>query len=566
MAARSKRGETPDAASDRRPLLIVDGDSFAHRAYHGLPKTIRRAGNKGGGAIVGFANTLLRLYADEEPRAVLVGWDTLDAPTYRSKAFPAYQAGRHFDDELLDQLALLPSFVTACGFANAKAPGYEADDFLAAAVQREERRGRALVASGDRDAFQLASARTTVLHPVRGGDMVRIAPAEVRDRYGVNSSQVPDFIALRGDPSDGMPGARGVGPKTAASLLRRAGSLEALLAEGRFADQAADLRSFKKIATMDAAAPLPPLRDQRPTWDKAASLASEWGLARLAERLEGLAGETCPRKKERAARRTAVKPPALRIATYNINNVNRRLPNLLAWLAKEKPDVVCLQELKCEDRTFPADAIEGAGYKAVWCGQRSWNGVAILARNAEPVLTRTQLPGDSDDKQARYIEAAVRGVIVACLYLPNGNPQPGPKFTYKLAWFERLISHAATLIDAGVPIVLAGDYNVVPTDRDIYATRSYANNALVQSEPRNAYRRLLDQGWTDALRHLHPDEPIFTFWDYKRDRWARDAGLRLDHLLVGPSLLPRLTAAGVDRWARGEPDASDHAPAWIALS
>jgi exodeoxyribonuclease-3 len=189
-----------------------------------------------------------------------------------------------------------------------------------------------------------------------------------------------------------------------------------------------------------------------------------------------------------------------------------------------------------------------------------------LARNAEPVLTRTELPGDPNDKQARYIEAAVRGVIVACLYLPNGNPQPGLKFAYKLAWFDRLITHAETLIEAGVPVVLAGDYNVVPTEHDIYATRSCAKNALVQPEPRDAYRRLLNQGWTDALRHLLPDEPMFTFWDYKRDRWARNAGLRLDHLLISPSLTSRLTAAGVDRWVRGEPDASDHAPAWIELS
>lgn len=256
----------------------------------------------------------------------------------------------------------------------------------------------------------------------------------------------------------------------------------------------------------------------------------------------------------------------LRIATFNINNVSRRLANLLSWLAKAKPDIVCLQELKTEDNDFPASAIEAAGFRSVWCGQRAWNGVAILARNAEPILTRTQLPGDRQDKQARYIEAAVRGVIVASLYLPNGNPQPGPKFRYKLAWFERLIAHAATLLEASVPVVLAGDYNVVPTDRDIYVTRSYARNALVQPEPRQAYRRLLDQGWTDALRQLHPGEPMFTFWDYKRERWPRDAGLRLDHLLVSPDLAPRLVGAGVDRWVRGEANASDHAPAWIELS
>jgi exodeoxyribonuclease III len=562
MVVRSQRDQTSDAARDRRRLLIIDGDSFAHRAYHGLPKTIRRAGNKGGGAILGFANMLLRFYAEERPRAVVVGWDTLDAPTYRSRAFPAYQSGRHFDDELVEQLGLLPDFVAACGFANAKAAGYEADDFLAAAVRREERRGGlSLVASGDRDAFQLASELTTILHPVRAGDMARIGPAEVRGRYGVDPGQVPDFIALRGDPSDKLPGARGIGAKTAASLLRRAGSLEALLSEGRFADQASDLRLFRQIATMDAGAPLPSIRDQKATWGRAARLASEWGLDRLAARLDGLGQETRPRTRPRAPARTP-----LRIATFNINNVNRRLPNLLAWLAKEKPDVACLQELKAENDDFPVGPIEAAGYRAVWSGQRSWNGVAILARNAEPVLTRTDLPGDPEDKQARYIEAAVRGVIVASLYLPNGNPQPGPKFAYKLACFERLIAHAATLLEAGVPVVLAGDYNVVPTDQDIYATRSYAKNALLQPEPREAYRRLLGQGWTDALRELYPGEPMFTFWDYKRDRWPRDAGLRLDHLLVSPDLKPRLNAAGVDRWVRGETDASDHAPAWIELS
>ena len=257
--------------------------------------------------------------------------------------------------------------------------------------------------------------------------------------------------------------------------------------------------------------------------------------------------------------------PPLRIATFNINNVNRRLANLIHWLAEEKPDVVCLQELKAEPGAFPAAALEAVGYRSVWRGQRSWNGVAILARDAEPILTRTALPGDPDDRQARYIEAAVRGVVVASIYLPNGNPQPGPKFAYKLAWFERLIAHAATLLAHRVPVVLAGDYNVVPTERDIYPTRSFAKNALVQPASRDAFARLLDQGWTDALRHLHPEAPIFTFWDYGRDRWQRDAGLRLDHLLVSPDLVGRLTGGGVDRWVRGEGEASDHAPAWIAL-
>ncbi len=561
--ARSQTGRNQDAGGGGadRPVLIVDGDSFAHRAYHGLPKTIRRAGGNGGGAVVGFANTLLRLHEQERPRAVLVGWDTLEAPTFRSRAFPAYQSGRVFDDELLDQLRLLPAFVAACGFANAKGAGYEADDFLAAAVAREERRGgRSLVASGDRDAFQLASELTTILHPVRAGEMARIGPAEVRARYGVNPAQVPDFIALRGDPSDKLPGARGIGPKTAAALLRQAGTLEALLAGGRFPGQAEELRLFRRIATMDPSAPLPPLKSRRPTWREAADLAAGWGLTRLSERLEALA----PAAKPRTRRRSAPARP-LRIATFNVNNVRRRLPNLLAWLAREAPDIACLQELKAEEGDFPVGAIEAAGYRAVWRGQRSWNGIAILARDAEPVLTRTSLPGDPDDEQARYIEAAVRGVIVGCLYLPNGNPQPGPKFAYKLAWFERLLAHAATLIDAGVPAVLAGDYNVVPTDRDIYGTRSYSANALLRPEPRDAYRRLLEQGWTDALRRLHPEEPMFTFWDYGRERWARDAGLRLDHLLVSPSLAPRLAEAGIDRWVRGEADASDHAPAWITL-
>lgn len=271
------------------PLLVIDGDSFAHRSYHALPKSIRRRGNKGGGAIVGFANFLLRLYEAEKPRAVLVGWDTLDAPTWRHKAFTAYQGGRQFDAELLDQLAVLPQFVEACGFAVAKAPGYEADDFLAAAVAAEERRGgTAIVASGDRDAFQLASESTTILHPVRAGEMARIGPAEVRERYGVEPRQVPDFIALRGDPSDKLPGARGVGPKTAASLLRSYGSLERALADGRFAEQAEALRLYRRIATMDADAPLPPLPDQTPTWSGGAALARDWELNRLADRLAAL--------------------------------------------------------------------------------------------------------------------------------------------------------------------------------------------------------------------------------------------------------------------------------------
>jgi len=269
-----------------RPLLVIDGDSFAHRAYHGVPKSVRRHGNRGGGAILGFANFLLRLHAQEKPRAVLVGWDTLDAPTWRHRALAGYQSGRVFDAELLDQLAVLPQFVAACGFAYAKAPGYEADDFLAAAVAYEERLGgTAIVASGDRDAFQLASDSTTILQPVRAGEIARIGPAEVRERYGVEPKQVPDFIAIRGDPSDKIPGAAGVGPKGAASVLRRYGSLEAALAQGSFAAQAEQLRLYRSIATMDAAAPLPPLGDQTPTWGAAAVLAREWELNQLADRL-----------------------------------------------------------------------------------------------------------------------------------------------------------------------------------------------------------------------------------------------------------------------------------------
>jgi exodeoxyribonuclease III len=256
---------------------------------------------------------------------------------------------------------------------------------------------------------------------------------------------------------------------------------------------------------------------------------------------------------------------AIRIATFNINNVNRRLPNLLAWLAAAKPDVVCLQELKAADDQFPQDAIRKAGYHAAWRGQKTWNGVAILARRAAPVVTRTELPGDPSDVQSRYIEAAVEGLLIGCLYAPNGNPQPGPKFDYKLAWMERLIAHAKNLKKQGVSVILAGDYNVVPTDFDIYPTRSWDDDALLQPESRAKFRRLLRQGWTDAIRHLHPREPMYTFWDYMRRRWERDGGLRIDHFLVSADLVPRLLDAGVDRAVRGEPGASDHAPAWISL-
>ena len=266
----------------------------------------------------------------------------------------------------------------------------------------------------------------------------------------------------------------------------------------------------------------------------------------------------------------------MRIATFNINGVNTRLANLLAWLAEARPDVVCLQELKATDAQFPAAAIREAGYHAVWKGEHRWNGVAILSRGGEPVailsrggepvVTRRGLPGDEGDAQSRYIEAAVDGVLIASLYLPNGNPQPGPKFDYKLAWFERLNAHAAGLLASGAPVVLAGDYNVVPTEADIYNSRSWKKNALLQPESRAAYARLLDQGWTDALRERFPhDPPPWTFWQYFREAWERDAGMRIDHLLLSPAAAERLSDAGVEREVRGQARASDHAPVWIVL-
>jgi exodeoxyribonuclease III len=255
----------------------------------------------------------------------------------------------------------------------------------------------------------------------------------------------------------------------------------------------------------------------------------------------------------------------MKIATFNINNINRRLPNLLAWMRTAKPDVVALQELKASDGEFPAAAIEKAGYGAVWCGQKTWNGVAILARNAEPILIRDRLPGKPADLEARYIEAAVSGVIVTSIYLPNGNPQPGPKFEYKLDWFARLKRHAKTFIKQDLPVVLAGDYNVAPDEIDIYPTRSWDKDALIQPKSRAAFGSLAAQGWCDAIRELHPEKRIYTFWDYKRNRWPRDAGLRLDHLLLSPALVSRLAKAGVDKKVRGEDGASDHAPAWVVL-
>src|SRR5436190_6886595 len=255
----------------------------------------------------------------------------------------------------------------------------------------------------------------------------------------------------------------------------------------------------------------------------------------------------------------------MKIATFNINDVNKRLGNLIGWLRAEKPDVVALQELKAADSEFPKAAIEKAGYGAVWRGQKSWNGVAILARDCEPIVTRTELPGDETDPQRRYLEAAVNGVVVTSLYAPNGNPQPGPKFTYKLDWMARLATHAAGLYAAGVPVVLAGDYNVVPTDRDIYPTKSYAKDALVQPKSRALFQRILDQGWIDAIGMRHPNAPMYTFWDYMRDRWPRDAGLRIDHLLLSAQAAERLVDAGVDRAVRGKEGASDHAPVWVML-
>ena len=255
----------------------------------------------------------------------------------------------------------------------------------------------------------------------------------------------------------------------------------------------------------------------------------------------------------------------MKIATFNVNGVKTRLAHLLRWLEKEQPDVACLQELKALDEGFPADALREAGYGALWKGQRSWNGVAILARGSQPVEIRRVLPGDEADDQSRYLEAAVDGLVVGCLYLPNGNPQPGPKFAYKLAWFERLIAHAAALADSGHPVLLCGDYNVVPTDFDIYNPRSWRKDALLQPESRACWERLLAQGWTDAIRHLHPDEPVYTFWDYFRQHWQRNAGLRIDHLLLNRRLAPALRTAGVDTWVRGEEKASDHAPTWVEL-
>ena len=255
----------------------------------------------------------------------------------------------------------------------------------------------------------------------------------------------------------------------------------------------------------------------------------------------------------------------MRIATFNVNGIGSRLPALLQWLDETRPDAVCLQELKAPQEKFPEAAINDAGYQAIWHGQKSWNGVAILARGTAPIETGRGLPGESEDEQSRYIEAVVNGVLIGGLYLPNGNPAPGPKFDYKLRWFERLIKHAAKLLDSGAPVVLAGDFNVMPTERDVYKPERWLDDALFRPEVREAYHRLLAQGWTDALRTMHPDETIYTFWDYFRNAYGRNAGLRIDHLLLSPTLAPTLKAAEVDRDVRGREKPSDHAPVWVEL-
>jgi exodeoxyribonuclease-3 len=256
----------------------------------------------------------------------------------------------------------------------------------------------------------------------------------------------------------------------------------------------------------------------------------------------------------------------VKVATYNVNGINGRLPVLLRWLTEEQPDIVCLQELKAPDEKFPAQALKDLGYDAIWQGQKSWNGVAILSRVGEIHETRRGLPGEPEDTQSRYIEAAVNGLLIGGLYLPNGNPKPGPKFDYKLRWFERLIEHAAELLSARVPVMLVGDFNVMPTDLDVYKPERWLDDALFSPEARDAYSRLLGQGWTDALRTIHPGVPIYTFWDYFRNAFSRDAGLRIDHFLLSPALAPRLKDAQVDRHVRSWEKTSDHAPVWVELT
>jgi exodeoxyribonuclease III len=256
----------------------------------------------------------------------------------------------------------------------------------------------------------------------------------------------------------------------------------------------------------------------------------------------------------------------LKIATYNVNGVNGRLPVLLRWLADSKPDVACLQELKAPQEKFPEQAIRDAGYGVIWHGQKSYNGVAILGRGADPVEMHRSLPGDPEDLHSRYIQATIGSLIVGCLYLPNGNPAPGPRFDYKLRWIERLTKHAATLVQQNSPVVLAGDFNVIPTALDVYKPERWVDDALFRPETRAAYQQLLDQGWIDALRKLHPTDRIYTYWDYFRNAYGRNAGLRIDHLLLNPSIAPRLATAGVDREVRGWDKTSDHAPTWIELA
>jgi exodeoxyribonuclease-3 len=255
----------------------------------------------------------------------------------------------------------------------------------------------------------------------------------------------------------------------------------------------------------------------------------------------------------------------MKIATYNVNSINARLPVVLRWLEETQPDVVCMQELKAPQEKFPEQAIRDAGYDAIWHGQKSWNGVAILSRVGEPIEVRRALPGDPEDAHSRYIEAAVNGIIVACLYLPNGNPAPGPKYDYKLQWMERLRLHAAELIKSDIPVVLTGDFNVIPTELDVYKPERWLTDALFRPETRAAFEELIAQGWTDAIRKLYPDETIYTFWDYFRNAYGRDAGLRIDHFLLSPELKNKLLACGVDKNVRGWEKSSDHAPVWIEL-
>ena len=256
----------------------------------------------------------------------------------------------------------------------------------------------------------------------------------------------------------------------------------------------------------------------------------------------------------------------MKIATYNVNGINGRLPVLVRWLRESAPDVVCIQELKAPQEKFPFEAIQDAGYKAIWNGQKSWNGVAVLSRNSGPEEIRRELPGDPTDSNSRYIEAMVDGILICCLYLPNGNPYPGMKFDYKLRWLDRFTAHTSALIASGKPVILAGDFNVIPTETDVYKPERWVNDALFRPEVRMAFKTIVNQGWTDALRKIYPDETIYTFWDYFRNSYERNSGMRIDHFLLTPDLDKRLTSAGVDRNVRGWEKSSDHAPVWIEFS